>query len=66
MGGGGSKPIEDAFCEDGKPIISDIKNIECFSNNKKNELVYICIIFIIFIIFIILLIISIHFLHRRR
>jgi len=60
MGGGGSKPIENAFCEDGKPIISDIKNIECFSNEKKNELVY------IYIIFIILFIISIHFLHRRR
>lgn len=60
MGGGGSKPIEDAFCEDGKRIISEIKNIECFSNDKKNELIYICIIFII------LLIISIHFLHRRR
>jgi hypothetical protein len=50
MGGGGSKPIEDAFCEDGQSIISEIKKIE----------VYICIIFII------LLIISIHFLHRRR
>lgn len=60
MGGGESKPIEDAFCEDGRSIISDIKNIECFSNYKKNELVYICIIFII------LFIISIHFLHRRR
>jgi hypothetical protein len=60
MGGGGSKPIEDAFCEDGQSIISEIKNIECFSNYKKNEQVYICIIFII------LLIISIHFLHRRR
>ena len=60
MGGGGSKPVEDAFCEDGKSIISGLKNIECFSNNKKNELIYICIIYII------LLIISIHFLHRRR
>jgi hypothetical protein len=60
MGGGGSKPIENAFCEDGKSIISEIKNIECFSNEKKNELVY------IYIIFIILFIISIHFLHRRR
>lgn len=60
MGGGGSKPIENAFCEDGKPIISEIKNIECFSNDKKNELVYICFVFII------LLIISIHFFHRRR
>ena len=60
MGGGGSKPVDNAFCEDGKSIISEIKNIECFSNDKKNELVYICIIFII------LFIISIHFLHRRR
>jgi hypothetical protein len=60
MGGGGSKPIKNAFCEDGQSIISEIKNIECFSNYKKNEQVYICIIFII------LLIISIHFLHRRR
>jgi hypothetical protein len=60
MGGGGSKPIEDAFCETGIPIISELNNIECFSNENKKELIYVCIIFII------LLIISIHFLHRRR
>ena len=61
MGGGGSKPIEDAVCENGKPIISELNNnIECFSNENKKELIYVCIIFII------LLIISIHFLHRRR
>ena len=60
MGGGGSKPIEDAFCENGSSIISEIKNIECFSNENKKELIYVCIIFII------LLLISIHFLHRRR
>ena len=37
MGGGGSKPIEDAVCENGKPIISELNNVECFSNqNKKN------------------------------
>jgi hypothetical protein len=61
MGGGGSKPIEDAFCENGSSIISELNNnIECFSNENKKELIYVCIIFII------LLIISIHFLHRRR
>lgn len=60
MGGGGSKPIEDAFCENGIPIISELNNVECFSNQNKKELIYVCIIFII------LLIISIHFLHRRR
>jgi len=61
MGGGGSKPVEDAFCENGIPIISDLNNdVECFSNQNKKELIYVCIIFII------LLIISIHFLHRRR
>jgi len=61
MGGGGSKPVEDAFCDNGIPIISELNNnIECFSNQNKKELIYVCIIFII------LLIISIHFLHRRR
>jgi len=61
MGGGGSKPVEDAFCENGIPIISELNNdVECFSNQNKKELIYVCIIFII------LLIISIHFLHRRR
>jgi hypothetical protein len=60
MGGGGSKPVEDAFCENGKLIISELNNVECFSNQNKKELIYVCIIFII------LLIISIHFLHRRR
>tara|TARA_Y100000385_G_scaffold216863_1_gene225880 strand:+ start:469 stop:651 length:183 start_codon:yes stop_codon:yes gene_type:complete len=60
MGGGGSKPIENAFCENDSHIISELNNIECFSNGNKKELIYVCIIFII------LLIISIHFLHRRR
>jgi len=26
MGGGGSKPVEDAFCENGIPIISELNN----------------------------------------
>lgn len=60
MGGGGSKPIEEAVCENGSNIISELNNVECFSNQNKKELIYVCIIFII------LLIISIHFLHRRR
>jgi len=60
MGGGGSKPVKDAFCENGIPIISELNNIECFSKENKKELIYVSIIFII------LLIISIHFLHRRR
>ena len=61
MGGGGSKPVSVAICENGIPIISDLNNdVECFSNQNKKELIYVCIIFII------LLIISIHFLHRRR
>lgn len=59
MGGRESKPVGDAFFEDGKSIISEIE-IDYFSNYKKNEQIYICIVFII------LLIISIHFLHRRR
>jgi hypothetical protein len=60
MGGKGSKPIEDAFCEDNVSILSEIKYIECFNNNEKNiKSIYICIIFII------LLIVGIHFLHRR-
>ncbi len=62
MGGGGSKPIEDAFCENGLRILDNdiLENIECFSNENKKELIYVCIIFII------LLIISIHILHRMR
>jgi len=61
MGGGGSKHVSVAICENGKPIISELNNdVECFSNQNKKELIYVCIIFII------LLIISIHFLHRRR
>jgi len=55
-----SKPIKNAFCEKKTKLISDI---ECFSNDKKNELIYIYVICIIFIIF---FIISIHYLHRRR
>ena len=35
MGGGGSKPVDNAFCEDGKSIISGLKNIECFPIIKR-------------------------------